>query len=210
MTKERCNKRQSGQSFVEIAVTLPLILLVFFGMVEVGFAAHAYLVVTNASREGARFGSRGVHVPIADITTVVETALENGLDVDYDGDDANTTIIITQIDIDENGNYIIYDQGVKGSLGVTSSLCEPHSAPCEEHELDLQEFIDANLDFNAADGLCNERDGCNSDFVLVEVIHIYESAVITGFAREFLPSPFPVRARAVMRVLHRRAPSYGG
>ena len=105
MHKFRRLYRRQGQSFVEMAVILPLILLVFFGMVEVGFAAHSYLIVTNASREGARFGSRGVHVPTDEISTVVETALENGLDIIYDGADANTTIIITQIDIDENGTY---------------------------------------------------------------------------------------------------------
>ena len=197
-----------GQSFVEIAVTLPIILLVFFGMVEVGFAAHSYLVITNASREGARFGSRGVHVPIDEITTVIETAMESSLNIVYDGGGANTTIIITQIDIDENGDYIVYDRGVRGSLAVTSSICEPADSPCNSHDLDLQDFIDANLSFNAAEGLCNERDGCNSDIIVVEVFHMYESGVLTGFAREFIPTPFPVVGRAVMRVLHRRAPSF--
>ena len=208
MLKVKCKKtRQSGQSFVEMAITLPLILLVFFGMVEVGFGAHSYLVVTNASREGARFGSRGVHVPIDDITAVVETAIENTLEVVYDGVDANTTIIITQIDIDENGDYTIFDQGVRGSLAVTSSICEPLDDPCDPHDLDLQEFIDSNVSFNATEGLCNERDGCNSDFVVVEVFHMFESAIVSGFARELIGSPFEVTGRAIMRVLSRRAPS---
>jgi hypothetical protein len=199
-------KQSLGQSFVEIALTLPLILLVFLGMIEVGFAAHSYLVVTNASREGARFGSRGVHVPIDDIIFVVETAMEGSLELEYEGDDANTSIIITQVDIDENGNYTIYDQGIRGTLSVPSSVCEPGDSPCDPHDLEIQEFIDANLNFNASEGLCDEHDGCNSDFIVVEVIHMYESAVLSGFAREFLPSPFPISGRAIMRVLHRRAP----
>jgi hypothetical protein len=210
MLKLYSGNLRRGQSFVEMAITLPIILLVFFGMVEVGFGAHSYLVVTNASREGARFGSRGVHVPIDDITAVVETALESGLEVVYDGAGANTTIIITQIDINENGNYTIFDKGVRGSLAVTSSICEPSDAPCDPHDLDLQKFIDANLNFNTTEGLCNERDGCNSDFVIVEVFHMFESAVVSGFAREFIGSPFEVSGRAVMRVLTRRAPGYTG
>ena len=199
--------KEQGQSFVEIALTLPIILLVFFGMIEVGFAAHSFLVVTNASREGARFGSRGVHVPIDEVTSVIETAMQSSLDIVYDGADANTTIIVTQIDIDEDGNYSIYDTGVQGSLAVTSSICEPADAPCDASDLDLQDFIDANLSFNATEGLCNERDGCNSDFVVVEVFHMYESAVMSGFGREIFGDQFPVTGRAVMRVLHRRAPS---
>jgi len=198
---------ERGQNFVEITVILPLVLLVFFGMIEVGFAAHSYLVVTNASREGARFGSRGVHVPIDEIISVIETAMMSNLKLVYDGADANTTIIVTQIDIDENGNYNIYDRGVRGSLGVTSSICEPADSPCGTHALDLQDFINANLRFNSTEGLCNERDGCNSDLIVVEVFHMYESAIISGFVRQFIPTPFPVSGRAVMRVLHRRAPS---
>ena len=206
-TVRRKKNQQLGQSFVEMALTLPIILLIFFGMIEVGFAAHSYLVITNASREGARFGSRGVHVPIDEITSVVETAMKSDFDLVFDGADANTTIIITQIDIDENGNYSIYDTGVRGSLSVTSSICEPVDSPCEAHDLDLQDFIDANLSFNATEGLCNESGGCNSDFVVVEVFHMYESAVLSGFTMEIIPSPIPITGRAVMRVLHRRAPS---
>ena len=206
-TVRRKKNQQLGQSFVEMALTLPIILLIFFGMIEVGFAAHSYLVITNASREGARFGSRGVHVPIEEITSVVETAMKSDFDLVFVGADANTTIIITQIDIDENGNYSIYDTGVRGSLSVTSSICEPVDSPCEAHDLDLQDFIDANLSFNATEGLCNESGGCNSDFVVVEVFHMYESAVLSGFTMEIIPSPIPITGRAVMRVLHRRAPS---
>ena len=206
-TVRRKKNQQLGQSFVEMALTLPIILLIFFGMIEVGFAAHSYLVITNASREGARFGSRGVHVPIDEITSVVETAMKSDFDLVFDGADANTTIIITQIDIDENGNYSIYATGVRGSLSVTSSICEPVDSPCDAHDLDLQDFIDANLSFNATEGLCNESGGCNSDFVVVEVFHMYESAVLSGFTMEIIPSPIPITGRAVMRVLHRRAPS---
>jgi len=203
----RKNNRQQGQSFVEMALTLPIILLIFFGMIEVGFAAHSYLVVVNAAREGARFGSRGVHVPIDEITSVVETVMKSNLDLVFDGADVNTAIIITQIDIDENGNYNIYNRGVLGTLSVTSAICEPADSPCDAHDLDLQDFIDANLSFNATEGLCNESSGCNNDFVVVEVFHMVESAVLSGFAREFIPTPFPVVGRSVMRVLHRRAPS---
>jgi hypothetical protein len=207
MKKQRYETRsQHGQSFVEMAVTLPLILLVFLGMVEVGFAAHTYLVVVNASREGARFGSRGVHVSTDDIISVVETAIQSNFDLNFEGEDANATIIVSEIDIDANGDYQIYDQGVLGALSMTSTICEPTDLPCNPHDLNLQEFINTNHFFNSTEGLCNESGGCNSDFIVVEVTYMYESAVLSGFVREFIPSPFPVTGRAVMRVLHRRAP----
>jgi Flp pilus assembly protein TadG len=48
-----------GQSLVEMALTLPLLLLLVFGIIEFGRILNAYIVVTNAAREGARYGAVG-------------------------------------------------------------------------------------------------------------------------------------------------------
>jgi hypothetical protein len=48
-----------GQSLVELALTLPLLLLMFAGLIEIGAALRNYLVVVNANREGTRFAARG-------------------------------------------------------------------------------------------------------------------------------------------------------
>ncbi|MBZ4645089.1 MAG: TadG [Clostridia bacterium] len=52
MTKILRNNR--GQSIVETAMVLPLILLILFSVFEFGRIFSAYLVITNVSREGAR------------------------------------------------------------------------------------------------------------------------------------------------------------
>jgi len=44
----------SGQSLLETALTLPLILLIAVGILEFGRAFQTWQVVTNAAREGAR------------------------------------------------------------------------------------------------------------------------------------------------------------
>jgi Flp pilus assembly protein TadG len=49
-------KRQEGQSLVEFALVAPVLLLVLFGIVEFGLMLYNQHVITNASREGARFG----------------------------------------------------------------------------------------------------------------------------------------------------------
>jgi hypothetical protein len=46
-----------GQSFLETALFLPLLLLFIAGMIEVGVYALSYMTILDASREGARFGS---------------------------------------------------------------------------------------------------------------------------------------------------------
>ena len=196
-----------GQNLVEMALLLPIIMVLFAGMIEVGFSAHAYVVVSSAAREGARFGSRGVHVPFADIASIVETGLGKIISPIFYGSEANATIIVTEVDIDENGAYAIHSQNVLGDLAVTSTVCEPSGFECPSGSLDIQDFIDANTSFNENPEFCVENFGCDGDFVVVEVVYLHPSVLLSGFTRDLIPDPFPIKARAVMRVLHRRAPA---
>jgi Flp pilus assembly protein TadG len=52
----RTRRGQEGQAIIELALTLPLLLLVVFGVFDFGFLFQRYEVVTNAAREGARVG----------------------------------------------------------------------------------------------------------------------------------------------------------
>jgi Flp pilus assembly protein TadG len=49
--------RESGMALLETAITLPLLLLVLFGIFEVGLAFARAQVLANAAREGAREAS---------------------------------------------------------------------------------------------------------------------------------------------------------
>jgi Flp pilus assembly protein TadG len=49
-------RNERGQSVIEMALTLPLLLLIVFGIIDFGFMFQRYEVVTNAAREGARLG----------------------------------------------------------------------------------------------------------------------------------------------------------
>ena len=48
---------QRGKSSVEIALLLPVLLVLLFGIILSGFTFYAFIQVTNAAREGARAGS---------------------------------------------------------------------------------------------------------------------------------------------------------
>src|SRR5512140_685584 len=50
-------KTEFSQSAVEFALVLPLLLLVIFGMLEMGRLVFVYTAVLNASREAARYGA---------------------------------------------------------------------------------------------------------------------------------------------------------
>jgi hypothetical protein len=55
--KTQCTQRnQIGQSAVEFALVLPILVLILMGIFDFGRAFYAYSVVANAARDGARAG----------------------------------------------------------------------------------------------------------------------------------------------------------
>lgn len=57
MLKKVLNRRNSkGQSMVEFALALPVILLIVFGIIEFGYLLFVYSSVNSASRNSARYG----------------------------------------------------------------------------------------------------------------------------------------------------------
>lgn len=73
-------KRQKGQSLVEIALILPIVLILFLGLTEVGFFLYSHVQVANAAREGARYGTlcnkNGNCSTLGELTTAVTERVE--------------------------------------------------------------------------------------------------------------------------------------
>lgn len=57
--RKRFRKNEQGQSLVELALILPLIVIILFGVLEFGRIFHSYMIITHAAREGARIGAVG-------------------------------------------------------------------------------------------------------------------------------------------------------
>ena len=74
-------KSNSGQALVEFVLVLPILLILTLGIAELSIMLYDKAVITNASREGARFGivSRPTRYTLADITPVVEAYCANNL-----------------------------------------------------------------------------------------------------------------------------------
>ena len=64
-------RSNSGQSTVELAIMLPLLLLVLIGIVDVALSINAYVTVTNATREAANYA---ITHPAAAATDVASAA----------------------------------------------------------------------------------------------------------------------------------------
>jgi hypothetical protein len=52
---------ERGQSLIEMTLLMPILILLIIGIVDLGRAYSSYIVITNASREGARYASRFPH-----------------------------------------------------------------------------------------------------------------------------------------------------
>ncbi|WHY76782.1 pilus assembly protein [Neobacillus sp. WH10] len=65
-------KSEKGQSLVEFALILPLLVLMLFGIIDFARIFHVYLTMDHAGREAARAASIG-----KDDTFIKQTALDN-------------------------------------------------------------------------------------------------------------------------------------
>lgn len=59
-TRPRARLRsRRGQSLVEFALILPVLMIMVFGIIDFGLGLRSYISLTNATREGARFAAIG-------------------------------------------------------------------------------------------------------------------------------------------------------
>jgi len=52
-------RSRRGQSLVEFALILPVLMIMVFGIIDFGMGLRSYISLTNATREGARFAAIG-------------------------------------------------------------------------------------------------------------------------------------------------------
>jgi Flp pilus assembly protein TadG len=71
---------ERGQSLVEMALVLPLLLLLVAGIIDLGRAFNNYIIITNAAREGARAASHFPNNPGLIEAAVRQEAADSGLD----------------------------------------------------------------------------------------------------------------------------------
>ena len=68
-------KNKKGQSLVEFAIILPILLLLLLGIAEFGIMLNSYLTIQNVAREGARLGIVGGSD--AEITALITSTSPN-------------------------------------------------------------------------------------------------------------------------------------
>jgi len=87
-------KNEKGQSIVELAIAIPVLLLILCGIIDFGWIFSNKMVITYCSREGARYGTiiAANQYSEEDIEQRVKEAAP-----DYLRDDLQVTVTFTDI-----------------------------------------------------------------------------------------------------------------
>lgn len=68
--QRRLDRRQNGATLVEFALVMPLLLLIFIGIMEFGMSFYDFLTVEQSAREGVRTGAFTGTAPDADCQVI--------------------------------------------------------------------------------------------------------------------------------------------
>lgn len=110
-----------GTALIEFAIVLPVLLLIIFGMIELGVAFYNKAMITNASREGARYGVVRCYCDPSRSTNGNDWAPDTGI----------TTRVLNYC-----GDYLItFDDEITGDVATTITrdiTCDPNDPndPC--------------------------------------------------------------------------------
>jgi len=109
-TKDIYRAGIKGQSLVEMAIIAPILLIMFIGVLEVGWAVRNFVVAQNATREAARFAARGRYLDFSEIdpaqigySSVIShelTSISGQLPLDVNPDSPTGTIIVSHVLVD--------------------------------------------------------------------------------------------------------------
>ncbi len=210
-----------GQSLVELALALPLLLLMFAGLVEVGYALRNYLVVVNANREGTRFAARGRWFDKPEEWNYIAERLVAAAGTEPQGDPfmrtetlddmpPNTMIAIHYIEvpdqIDEFGGVEAQEPTIYGPW-ITGMDCGIFGFECVPLGVDALRDIankarEENEEFNqkyfVEDGLLEIPSEDN--FVIIETWYLHEQLLKLPLFTAAFPEKIPLYARTQMRV----------
>ena len=113
-------KSAEGQSLVEFALSLPLLLLLVLGIIEVSFALYDQHILTKLSREGSNLISRDT--TLQDAANAMNLIASNPVNFSTGNSRLIFSVIRQGISGSNAGRPILYQRHQIGSLSVSSIL----------------------------------------------------------------------------------------
>ena len=222
--KSRSSGKSSGQSFVELAIVLPLLLFLLIAFVEVGAVIYNYLSLLDVVREAARFAAdRDPEVLNGDmsnypISACEDDALHYYLDTacvvigtnfnqDITLDPATDDIAISIFTIDNN---VVADRKPNDGDGVWSLYADNWTKNCDGTLDSTTPFFPQAVGNSwvavatptTGPGTPTPSSGMggptDKGIVLVEIYYCHDQLLNLPLISDLLPNPIPLHAFAVM------------
>ena len=193
----REGRESEGQSLVEMAIALPVLLLIFLGMIDLALILRAQLVLVNANREAARFGGQGFYTD-EQIAQRAITAFAGQLPVQVTGLEANTDILITRFHVpSSSGGESRYRTPIyyTGTLGHVSRFDPDQMLADLKYKNDQfnQDLID---DPDLGEGAVR----VTHDAVLVEIYYHHDLVFYAPLVERVFPRLVQLHSWTLMRI----------
>jgi Flp pilus assembly protein TadG len=159
----RRRERSRGQGLVEFAVSVPVFVMLLFGMLEFGFAFSHNLTLEYSTREGARVGAAlgpgTTNVPCAQVDDQIVAAVQRVL-----------TSPGSPIEISRISSVRIYKANASGGQvgSSTTNTWIPGAGPTVDGVALI--FRSQTVNWNA----CTRNNGANPDSIGVSVVYSYK------------------------------------
>lgn len=184
-----------AQSLVELALLLPVLILILLGIAEYGFMLNRYLNLLDASREAARFGSNvnpfqddgdlDMNFFVRPDTTAPPSYPDNppGLS-DFTEDFMNPVVLDPTVGDD----IVISFFSVSGNTVVRFPDVDGFS----RYGNHVSNFTNAQISARV------EAAAPPTGILLIEVYYNYPQAIKAPFFTQMIPDPIPVYTYAIM------------
>ena len=162
-----------GQSLVELAIILPILITLLLGMVELVNIGRTYLALLDTSYQGAHLGSQGIK--LYDNTKIYTLVTQDLTNKGYNTSNLIDVFIIrAKLDGGTTiNNYSVGNPTMKGS----------GEAPI--------------LGLGVLQGRLTSADPPNSRLIAVEIYYKYQYIFPWPKIKGLLPDPFPLRAYTI-------------
>lgn len=222
----RSKRKDQGQSFVELALVVPVLLFLLVGFVEVGGIVYNYLSLLDVAREAARFAAdRDPEVLNGDMSSYPISACEDdalhyyldtacviigsGFNPDIDLNPATDDVAISIFTIDNN---MVVRRRPEDGDGVWSLYSDNWTKNCDGTLRSTTPFFpqDAGDSWvnvappTAGPGTPTPTPGGGSGgptdkgVVLVEIYYCHHQLVNLPILSDLIPNPIPLHAFSVM------------
>jgi hypothetical protein len=117
------NRSRRGNAVVELAITMPVLVLALFGVVTGGMVFDRYMTVVQISRNGASMFSRGTNFALDENKDLL--LMGQGLDITRDGGEGViylTRVVLAPNGTGNQGQLVIAERHVIGNPSFASSV----------------------------------------------------------------------------------------